>query len=133
MQKLKEIKDLLRAAQIKDLYESFNKTIAEKPNIDKFGLMFGGDNRFSVFACSVFLDCHTGYYGNSSCSTYFNVDSKLAQEALNHYLNDNLDEVLAGMGEYLENKAAKLVGQAEKELAEQQAILDAIKKSDTQD
>ena len=38
-----------------------------------------------------------------------------------------MKDVLAGMADYMEEKAAKLVDQAEKELADQQAILDSIK------
>ena len=55
------------------------------------------------------------------------IDSKLARQALNHYLSKNMKDVLAGMADYMEEKAAKLVDQAEKELADQQAILDSIK------
>ena len=65
-----------------------------------------------------------------SCSTYFCMNNDLAREALNHYLNKNMKEVLAGMGEYLEAKAKTLVAEAEKELAAQQAILNNLKTQD---
>lgn len=126
MQKLNEIKELLKAAKIRTLPDDFKKSL-ENPSIDKYALKFDGDTRFSVFSTVVYLDCHTGHYGNSSCSTYMSIKSDLAREALNHYLNKNMREVLAGMADYLEEKASKLVDQAEKELADQQAILDSIK------
>ena len=127
MRKLEEIKDLLRAAKIRTLPDGYFKLIREKSSIDKHDLKFGGDSRFSVFRTDVLLTCYTGNYGSSSCGTFMNIDSKLAGEALDYYLNKNMGAVLAGMADYLEAKAAGLVGQAEKELADQQAILDAIK------
>jgi len=126
MQKLEEIKDLLRAAKIRTLPDDYFKLLSDRPSIDKHDLKFGGAS-FSVFSTTTMLTCYTGHYGNSSCSTFRNIDSKLAGEALNHYLNKNMRAVLAGMADYLDAKAAGLVGQAEKELADQQAILDAIK------
>lgn len=128
MKKLEEIKNLLRAAKIKDLRDNYMKTLASRSNIDKYDFKFGGDERFSVFKVPVRLSCYTGYYGNSSCSTFMIIDSELAKEALNHYLNHNVDAVLEGMADYMEEKASSLVAQAEKELAEQQEILDQIKR-----
>ncbi len=126
MQKLKEIKELLSAAKIRTLPDDYFKKISENSSIDKHDLKFGGSN-FSVFSTTTMLTCYTGYYGNSSCSTFRNIDSKLAGEALNHYLNKNMRTVLAGMADYLDAKAAKLVVAAEKELADQQALLNSIK------
>lgn len=127
MRKLEEIKDLLRAAKIRTLPDEYFKQIREKSSIDKRDLKFGGESRFSVFRTDTVLTCYTGNYGSSSCGTFMTIDSRLAGEALDYYLNKNMGAVLAGMADYLEAKAAGLVGQAEKELADQQAILDAIK------
>lgn len=127
MQKLEEIKDLLRAAKIRTLPDDYFKLIRENSSIDKHDLKFGGDSRFSVFRTDIVLTCYTGNYGSSACGAFRAIDSRLAGEALAYYLNNNMGAVLAGMANYLDGKAAKLVGQAEKELAEQQAILDAIK------
>lgn len=127
MQKLNEIKELLKAAKIRTLLDDYSKKVSENPSIDKYSLNFDGDARFAVFSVPVTLECYTGYYGNSSCATFMSIDPKLARQALNHYLNKNMKAVLAGMADYMEEKAAKLVDQAEKELADQQAILDSIK------
>ena len=127
MQKLEEIKNLLIAAKIRTLPDDYFKLIRENSRIDKHDLKFGGDSRFSVFRTDIVLTCYTGSYGSSACGTFRTIDSKLAGEALDYYLNKNMRAVLAGMADYLDVKAAKLVGQAEKELADQQAILDSIK------
>lgn len=130
MKKLQDIKKLLDAAKIATLPDRYFKTISGKSSIDKHALKFGGGDRFSVFRTTVLLTCYTGYYGSSSCSTFSHMDNDLAREALDHYLNKNMKAVLAGMGEYLEAKARTLVEEAEKELAQEQAILDSLKTQD---
>lgn len=94
---------------------------------DKYDMKFGGDDRFSVFKCTVFLDCHTGYYGNSSCSTKGSVDSKLAGELLNAALNKHMELILNTMAEIAEKHATKLTGKAEEEIAQLQSLIDSVK------
>ena len=115
-QNLDKIK-LLNAASktLSSLVDKFSETIKDS-KCDKHALKFGGDDRFSVFSTKVFLDCHTGYYGNSSCSTFANVDNKLAQQLLDYALNKNMRVILADMAEAAKKEASKLEGAAKEEL-----------------
>jgi len=100
--------------------------IIDQDRCDKYGMRFGGDSRFSVFNVSIFLDCHTGYFGNSNCSTLINIDQKLAQSALNAYLNKNMDNVLQEMSKYMAEEAGKITDIARAELEAATEFLDDV-------
>ena len=123
-QNIDKIKLLNSAAKtLLTLVDKYHDKIKE-PSCDKYELKFGGDDRFSVFSAKVFLDCHTGYYGNSSCSTFVNVDSKLAQELLNYALNKNMRVIFADMAECAKRQSVKLEGDAKKELEDMRKMIE---------
>ena len=93
---------------------------------DKHGMKFGGDSRFSVFSCKVFLDCHTGYYGSSSCSTLATVDHEFAEKYLNAALNEHMDLILKTMAKHARFDAANMKEQAEQEIRAAKDVLDSI-------
>jgi len=121
---IEKIKQLNNAAKtLSNLVDKHTEKIKE-PSCDKYALKFGGDDRFSVFSTKVFLDCHTGYYGSSSCSTFAYVDSKLAQQLLDYALNKNMRLILADMAECAKKKAATLEGAAKKELENMRKMIE---------
>lgn len=123
-QNIDKIKLLNSAAKtLSTLVDKFSETIKD-PRCDKHELKFGGDDRFSVFSTKVSLDCHTGYYGNSSCSTFASVDSKLAQQLLNYALNRNMRAILADMAEAAKKEASKLEGAAKEELEHMRKMIE---------
>lgn len=124
IQKIQELKTASR--KLANLRSSYLEKV-EAPSCDKYNMEFGGDSRFSVFSCKVFLDCHTGYYGNSGCSTLASVDSSLASELLNKAMNKHMNLILATMAEMATKKASTLTKDAEKEIASYQKIIDAMK------
>ena len=112
--------DLLRthltnANNLKTLIEKFNNKIKES-SIDKYGLKFNYDNRFSVFDVRANLCCYYGYYGDSSCSTFTRIDDKLAQKYFDYAINKHKDLILQTMGEAAEIEASKLEEAAKAEL-----------------
>lgn len=130
-QNIEKIKLFNSAAKtLSALVDSFMKK-TEEPNCDKHALKFGGDDRFSVFSTKVFLDCHTGYYGSSSCSTFANVDNKLAQQLLDYALNKNMRLILADMAECAKKEASKLEGAAKEELENMRKMIEEATNIDT--
>jgi len=93
---------------------------------DKHALTFGGDSRFSVFSIPIFLDCHTGYYGDSNCSTLTSIDNGLAEKAMNAALNKNMALILSSMSDFLDEEAKAVVVSAKKELMEANSFLDEV-------
>ena len=114
------------AATLKNLRPTYLQKIKDS-SCDKHDMKFGGDHRFAVFKCTVFLDCHTGYYGNSSCSSLANVDDALAEKLLNSALNKHMGLILDTMAEIAEKHAATLTSKAEEEIAELQSLIDSAK------
>ena len=125
--KIDEIKTLKRAGEfLRSLRPRFLEKIRDS-SCDKYEMKFGGDSRFAVFKANIFLDCHTGYYGNSSCSSMGNVDEKLATSLLNRALNNHIVLILETMADIAASDAASLTTQAETELAAMQALIDSVK------
>lgn len=122
-----QIKTLKRSSDfLRNLRPKYLEKIKE-PSCDKHEMKFGGDDRFSVFSAKVFLDCHTGYYGNSSCSTMGSIDNKLAEALLNRVLNKMMPEILTAMADEALKSAQALVDKAEEEVAAMQAQIESIK------
>ena len=99
---------------------------AGKPQCDKHSLMFGGDERFSIFRCHVILCGYTGYYGSSSCSTFDDVPNELAQRLLNKALNKHMTLILQTMGEIAEEEARPLLEKARQEVDAAQKLLHEV-------
>lgn len=125
LENLARVRELLQhSKKLKTLIPEYQKVIGG--SCDKYALKFGGDDRFSVFKTQVFLDCHTGQYGSSSCSTFCSIDSKDAQEFLNQALNKNMRLILEDMAGFAEKKALDLKVKAESELKVAQDMLASI-------
>ena len=125
--KIDEIRSLKNTAdKLRGIIPRYTEKIKDS-SCDKHALQFGGDDRFSVFKATVFLDCHTGYYGNSSCSTLVSIDSKTAQSLLNKALNRHMAIILETMAEFAEKAASARIIEAEKEIAEMQEIINSVK------
>lgn len=118
MKNIETIKTLRRTSTtLSTLVDNYKKTTSDS-SCDKYGLKFGGDDRFSVFSFKLYLDCHTGYYGNSSCSTFASVDSRIAARLLNKVLNRKMREILSDMAKEATLEANALHDAAKKELEE---------------
>tara|TARA_R110000851_G_scaffold6726_1_gene26782 strand:- start:1063 stop:1458 length:396 start_codon:yes stop_codon:yes gene_type:complete len=113
------------SSKLGGLLEDYSAKVSHS-SIDKYNLKFGGDSRFSVFKVDVFLDCHTGSYGSSSCSTMISVDNKTASIALNKVLNKHMKMILDEMALSIAEEAKKLVSDAKAELEEATKFLDEI-------
>lgn len=125
--KIDEIKTLRATGnRLRTLRPKFLEAISDS-RCDKHGMQFGGDDRFSVFSTKVFLDCHTGYYGNSSCSTMGSIDNALASQLLNRALNKHMVLILETMADFADQLAYKLTADAEAELSKMQALIDEVK------
>ena len=125
--KIDEIRTLKNASSLlRNLRPRYLEKIKDS-SCDKYEMKFGGDDRFSVFKTTVFLDCHLGYYGNSSCSRMGSVDEKLANSLLNRALNKHMTLILETMADFAASDAAKLVGDAESELNAMQILIDSVK------
>jgi hypothetical protein len=97
----------LTAKQLREAESKWAKLdkVYSGPGCDKHGFGFNLDSRFSSFRVEVSLDSWSGYYGNSSCSTFISVcDREEAANALVSWLNKNRAQVLAGMAEIIENR-----------------------------
>lgn len=126
MKSIQEIKQLkLDAIRLETLFDKHLERIKDT-SCDKHGIQFGGDSRFAVFSTQVFLDCHTGYYGNSNCGSPFSIDSKKASQWLNKYLNANMRNVLAGMAKYARQEAMALEGKAREEIEAANKLLNEL-------
>lgn len=129
MQNINDITKLNASAKLlSELRPKFLEAI-KKDSCDKHNMAFGGDDRFSVFSVKVFLDCHTGYYGNSSCSSMGSIDSAIAQRLLNKALNSMMPQVLEAMAKAAREEAATLTAAAQKEIDALQALINQASQS----
>lgn len=125
--KIDEIRSLkTTSTTLRNLRPRYIEKIKDS-SCDKYDLKFGGDDRFAVFKTTVFLDCHLGYYGNSSCSSMGSVDNTTATRLLNKALNKHMVIILEAMADFADSEALALTAEAEKELANMQALIDSAK------
>lgn len=127
---LEKMRNIVRdATRIRDLKEWFDKKKAE-PSCDKLDAGFCIDNRFALFDLgSISFDCYVGYFGNSSCSRPFTAeDPDAVRKAFKLAVNTHKWLLLKTMSDYLMAQAEAYRDQAEKEIAEAQALLIAVKK-----
>ncbi len=133
MKKLDEINKLVAAAKIAELPDRYFEKLKSEATLNQNDLSFQTFSEYPVFAVAVSLNCYTGCSRVSTSHQSFGIPGgigdTLAREALLHYLNKNMREVLAGMGEYLSAKAIPLIAEAQQELSASQAILDALKQT----
>jgi hypothetical protein len=126
LENLERVRTLLdQSRKLRNIIPAY-KAVAGVGSCDKYALKFGGDDRFSVFKAQVFLDCHTGTYGSSSCYTMCGIPNADAQEFLNQALNKNMKLILEDMAMFAEQKALALKAKAEAELKIAQDLLASI-------
>ncbi len=119
MKKLDEAKNLFdNAKKIRGFIVSFKEKIKES-SIDKKSLNFkkGRSDRFVSVDLPMYLECYTGYYGNSGCSTerLTNIQQEV-QEAYVEWCNENMQMILDGIADKLESKAHQTKEKVKKEL-----------------
>jgi len=126
LEKLDEVRSLLNVAKrLRDIIPQYKKTISD-PQCDKHDLKFAGGSDFKAFTCKIGLECYTGYYGNSSCGTMGSIPESYAQKLLIAALNKNMQLILDDMAQAAEDEARKLKQEAEKEIAEANAVLASL-------
>lgn len=126
LEQMEKIKRLLNNADaVGNLRGKYLEKTASS-SCDKYGMKFGGDSRFAVFSCKVFLDCHTGYYGSSSCSSLANVDNEFAEKYLNAALNEHMELILKTMAKHARFDAASMKERAEQEIQAARDVLESI-------
>lgn len=122
---IEKIKALRAAAQtLRGTYPKYIEKIKDS-SCDKHQLSFkNGDSRFTAWKCEVSLTAYTGYYGNSSCSTFGSVDNALVKDALNAFLDSRMKELLEYMAVHIDAQANAIADKARKEIANLQALID---------
>ena len=128
MDTLQKVKKL--NADSKSLYGSvpgFNKYVNENSRIDKYGIGFNVDSRFSAFEATITFDTYTGVYGDSSCGRYISLnDSESVANALVLWLNRNKCLVIDGVAQILADEAKSLIDQAREELQKNLDLLQEV-------
>lgn len=126
LESLARAKGLLQTSQkLEGIIPAYVKKASDS-SCDKHSLIFGGDDRFAVFKTTVFLDCHIGYYGNSSCSTLCSIPQDDAKKLLNKALNKHMKLILDTMAQYAKDEALALKGKAEEELAKAAQLISEL-------
>ncbi len=125
---LDKIREYQRTAiGLQTFFEKYKKTTSE-PSCDKHHAEFNDDNRFTVFKQEIFFSGYTGYYGNSSCSTFNNmINDDAAKEAFVEVLNKNKEKIFAEMAEILNQKAKGLTQEAEQEIQIFNELIEEVK------
>lgn len=127
--KLKEINDFINFAE--NFFKKYEKEIGRNV-CDKHSAKFDFGDRnvsFTVNGTLRFIS-YTGYYGNSSVSTFGCTDSRLATEFFLEAINNLKKEIFAEMARAAKKKAAKITSTAEKELQEIEALILKFKGED---
>lgn len=122
---------LTDAKTIRTMKQNLAEKRRKDSSIDKAGIGFFLDSRFSMFQVQVSFDSWTGYYGNSGCSTFAHVqDEKEVAIAFKEYVKAHENQILEWMAKHLVNKALLLnenvhkeIESAKKEIEELQAEL----------
>lgn len=130
---MQRIKALLHHANgAATVHDQFAAAIAD-PNCDKHNIGFNVDSRFSAFSVTVSFDCLTGYYGNSSCSTFWRADKGVIGKAFIKALNIHQRELLATTARVLREEAVALTDKARAEVDALQAVLNELEAPSTSD
>jgi hypothetical protein len=117
---LDKIKQMRQAANsLRTFHSHFEEKYEPDARCDKKGYGFGVDSRFSAFKINTHFASWHGYYGSSSCSTALNVQStEMVEQYLIRAMNVHQRELFATAAKLFQEDAAKLTGDAEKEIAE---------------
>lgn len=91
---------------------------------DKYEASFtSNDDRFNSFKVSASFTSLTGYYGNSSCSTFMAADSKFIEPYFRKALDALAPQLFSQMARIMDEEAASLKEAAEKEVAALQKLV----------
>lgn len=124
---INKIQSLLNNAKATGTYWESYEEKKSRPNCDKHGAGFQGDERFSVFACKVSFSAHTGNYGNSSCSSFCNgMDRDVANKYLIGAMNVLKETLFKEMSKAMQRDALALKGKAVKEVEQLQEMINSI-------
>lgn len=128
MNNFDHIKLLRREAEkCRTIWRKYTETINNpRHNCDKHAFCLNGDTRFAVFSEKVTLCAYTGYYGNSICSTFMQMDSSMVGPALIRVLGRQLPQLLQDIAAELEKEAASKLSAAQEEVTAMQNALDEI-------
>lgn len=130
MENFNDIKKLSKESkEIGLLFDRYNEAI-KKSNCDKHKMGFNEDSRFSLMDLRVSLDAYTGYYGNSSCSTFGSTFSENAKKAFISTLNDMMAEILIRVSEKLKKEAENKIKSVKKDMEFMQSLIDSFEKGE---
>ena len=127
--KLDEIRLLRNAANtIATFWETWRTKYAPDSHCDKKAATFVSPNeRFAAFSFTLTLDAHAGYYGNSSSSRIFSVDTGLARKYFSQAIQKHAKLIFDTAAQCMLEDASKMTAEAEKEIAALQAMLDSVR------
>lgn len=121
---IEKIKKLRRnAEEFETFWDRFFEKVSDT-TCDKHGAAFGGDSRFSVFDMPSFFSAHTGYYGNSSCSTFGRFDNDIAKAYMTKAINTMARQLFKKCAELMRIDAAGLTSEARKEIENLNKLID---------
>ena len=115
---VEEIQKLSNYAESLSTYFDRYTAATSKESCDKYDAKFNGDSRFTVFQLKANFCAHTGYYGNSGCTTFGTLDSKIIQKHFTEWLNDNKETIFKELSERLNNERNTLLKDANAEILE---------------
>ena len=111
-----------------NFHSNYQNKYANDSRCDKKGYGFGKDSRFAAFRVSAEFSSWAGYYGNSSCSKILSVyHGAIVAPFILEALDVHQKEIFATAARLMREEAARLTGNASKELEALQAMLDAAK------
>lgn len=125
---VKQIKELLKDANtLRTIHKQMADTIMDNPNIDKYGIGFNVNSKFSLFEVTVSYDAYIGHYGSSGCSTFKGLNnSKYIPSLFVEYVRSNEVKILNWIADRLEQEAESMIDKANNELREIKIFLNEI-------
>jgi len=97
------------------------------PSIDKHGIGFNVNSKFSLFEVTVSYDAYIGHYGSSGCSTFKGLNnSKYIASLFVEYVQSNEIKILNWIADRLEQEAKSMIDKANNELREMKIFLNEI-------
>jgi hypothetical protein len=127
LENLERVKSLMETSKkLSGLLPKYQK-LSEDPNVDKLGLSFNTDDRFTVFKCYATLCGHYGYYGNSSAYVIDSINQKDAQQYFTQALNKHMALILDTMAGYAQADAKLLTDKAADDIRKAQELLTQVR------
>lgn len=127
MEKVNKVKTLLHDANTLSTAQERFKKLTDKSDVDKYGLGFNKDSRFSAGAVKISLDSWYGHYGSSSCYQFVTFKDK---DSFEKHLLDSIKarffDIIQDTAKRMYNEAVKLKEEAEKELRDNLEIIESL-------